>query len=130
MRATAKVKVNMRAIRRTIHRQVHPQIREALFDLREIIIEEFGGVKTGRMYRRPSRAFYQASGPGEPPAIRSGELLRSIGQPQFPTLNVGRLVIGAPHARFLERGTPRMAARPFIRPAVRLMLLRRRRGGR
>ena len=130
MRLTAKVKINHAACRRTIHRQVHPQISDALFDLRGIFAEQFGGVKTGRMYRRPGGGFYQASAPGEPPAIRSGELLRSIGQPTFPAPNVGQIRIGAPYAGKLERGTVKVAARPFVRPAVKLLIERRRRRGR
>jgi hypothetical protein len=79
VRITATVKVNHAVARRTVHRQVQPTIRQALFDLRAIFNELFGGIKTGRMYRRPGGGLYQASAPGEPPAIRSGELLRSIG---------------------------------------------------
>ena len=127
MRVTATVKINRAAVSRTIKRQAQSTIREALSDLRGIFAELFGGVKTGRMYRRPGGARYQASAPGEPPAIRSGELLRSIGQPAFPAPNVGQLRIGAPYAGFLERGTARVAARPFVRPAVKLLIERRRR---
>lgn len=128
MRVTATVKVNHAVCRRTIKRQVHPTIREALFELRGIFDEQFGGVKTGRMYRRPSGALYQASAPGESPAIRSGELLRSIGQPTFPAPNVGQMRIGAPYAGKLERGTVKFAARPFVRPAIKRLIERRRRG--
>jgi hypothetical protein len=128
MRVSVRVKVNIAACRRTIHRQVHPKISDALFDLHGIFAEQFGGVKTGRMYRRPGGGFYQASAPGETPAIRSGELLRSIGQPTFPAPNVGQLRIGAPHAGLLERGTVKAAARPFVHPAVKLLIERRRRG--
>lgn len=128
MRVSAKVKINRAGVTRTVKRQAHPVIRQALFDFRVILIEQFSGVKTGRMYRRPGGGQYQASAPGEPPAIRSGELLRSIGQPQFPAPNVGQLRIGAPHAALLERGTAKMAARPFIRPAIKTLIERRRRG--
>lgn len=130
MRVTAKVKINHAGLSRTIKRQVHPQIADALFDLRGIFDEEFGGVKTGKTYRRPGGSFYQASAPGEPPAIRSGDLLRSIGQPTFPAPNVGQMRIGAPYASLLERGTVKVAARPFVRPAVKLLIERRRRRGR
>jgi hypothetical protein len=129
MRVTARVKVNISACRRTIYRQAHPQISDALVDLAGIFSEEFGGVKTGRIYRR-ARGPHQASAPGEPPARDTRELERSISRPQFLSPNVGQLRIRAPHGRLLERGTPRMAARPFIRPAVKLMLIRRRKGGR
>lgn len=127
MRVTATVKVNRGTFTRSVKRQVQPTISEALFDLRGIFNELFGGIKTGRMYRRPGGGRYQASAPGEPPAIRSGELLRSIGQPTFPAPNVGQLRIGAPYAGKLERGTVKVAARPFVHPAVKLLIQRRRR---
>lgn len=130
MRVTATVKVNHAACRRTVYRQVRPTISEALFELRAIIVESFSGVKTGRMYRRPGGGLYQASAPGEPPAIRSGELLRSIGQPTFPAPNIGQMRIGAPYAGKLERGSVKVAARPFVHPAVKLLIERRRRGAR
>jgi hypothetical protein len=120
--------MNRAAFTRTVKRQVRPTISGALFELREIIVESFSGVKTGRMYRRPGGGLYQASAPGEPPAIRSGELLRSIGQPTFPAPNVGQMRIGAPHAGKLERGTVKAAARPFVHPAVKLLIERRRKG--
>jgi hypothetical protein len=130
MRISVRVKVNIAACRRTIHRQVHPKISDALFELIGIFDDQFSGVKTGPMYRRPGGGLYQASAPGEPPAIRSGDLKRSIGQPQFPAPNVGQLPIGAPYTGKLERGTVKMAARPFIHPAIKLLIERRRRRGR
>lgn len=129
IRVTAQVKVNRAACSRTIKRQVHPKIEDALFELIGIFDDQFSGVKTGRMYRRPGGGLYQASAPGEPPAIRSGELRRSIGQPQLPALNVGQLRIGDPKAKKLERGTDKFAARPFINPAVKFLIERRRRKG-
>jgi hypothetical protein len=127
VRVTAKVKINRAGFTRTVKRQVRPQIENALSDLPGIFNELFGGIKTGPMYRRPGGGLYQASAPGEPPAIRSRELLRSIGQPTFPAPNVGQMRIGAPHAGKLERGTVKMAARPFVHPAVKLLIERRRR---
>lgn len=125
---TAKVKVNHAACRRKIHRQVHPQIGEMLFDLREIFNELFGGIKTGRIYRR-ARGSHQASAPGEPPARDTGALERSIIGPFFPALNRGQLRITAPHAKKLNRGTDKIAARPFVVPAVKLLIERRRKKG-
>lgn len=107
---------------RSVERQVTPIMTEKLFDVRIFIIGEFGGAKSGRIYRRPGGGSYQASAPGQPPAIRTGELLRSISQPQVSRSGrflVGTLTIGADYAGFLERGTGRMAARPFIGPAIK-----------
>ena len=124
------VQLNAQALRQTILGQVRPTLQDVAFDLRARFAEGFGGVKTGRIYRRPApaRGTYRASAPGEPPAIRSGNLLRSISMPTFPAPNVAQLTISARYARFLERGTPRMAARPFVRPSIREVIRRFREG--
>lgn len=57
------------------------------------------------------------SAPGEPPAVDTGTLANSIeGKPHIR----GRTwhITGVEYGEFLEFGTPRMAARPFIYPAV------------
>ncbi len=63
------------------------------------------------------------SAPGNPPAVVSGELDRSI---VVRKVNVGFIgskkahatTAGAAYARMLEEGTIKMAARPFVRPAA------------
>lgn len=99
------------------------------------------GSKSGRIYRvgkTPSRAQaergatfreHQASAPGEPPAINTGTLSRSIRR------TVVREAWGRYRAtiswqvvylRFLEFGTTRMKARPSVRPALRILQTRMR----
>jgi HK97 gp10 family phage protein len=74
--------------------------------------------KTGRIYRKSKNVQHQASAPGEPPAVDSGELLRSImfDVHQF-ALEIG-VAGGAPYAEALEFGTKKMQPRPFLNPAV------------
>src|SRR4051812_47974766 len=60
-----------------------------------------------------------ASSPGQPPHMRSGELLAGIGhsvdeQGDGIVLSV---TSQAPHSTYLEYGTAHMAPRPFMRPA-------------
>lgn len=60
------------------------------------------------------------SAPGQPPAVRTGRLRASItwrpGQDaRSPYVDIGTAVFYAP---FVELGTSRMAARPFLRPAL------------
>lgn len=84
------------------------------------------GPKTGRRYRVPgTKREYTASAPGEAPAVRLGILRASI------------LVhfLGKKHARVrtdqdngLETGTRKMAARPYLRPALDKVAARVRRG--
>lgn len=57
------------------------------------------------------------STPGEPPGVDTGELRDSI---EVVRDRQGRwqLRVGAEHGLYLELGTSRMAARPFVRPAM------------
>lgn len=83
------------------------------------LVHQAGG---GRTYRlsNPTRV-HRASAPGQPPATDLGMLAASI------TWALGRdakglfAVVGSGlrKARWLELGTRRMAARPFLRPALR-----------
>jgi len=70
------------------------------------------GPKTGRMY-----GSHQASAPGEPPANRTGRLQRSL---KYKTRNHREMTIGAyaEYAGYLEAGTRKMKARPFVIKAV------------
>lgn len=64
--------------------------------------------------------FPPASVPGEPPHMRSGNLLNSIVKERIGlTLRVGvATAAAANYAKFLEIGTKKMAPRPFLRPAL------------
>lgn len=57
------------------------------------------------------------SAPGEPPAVDTGTLANSIEGKMHVRGREWRIT-GVEYGEFLEYGTPRMAARPFIRPAV------------
>lgn len=114
-----EVRTDSQAFRQAVTPRASLFIQDAVFALRAQFAALFGGGKTGRLYPRPRPVggVYRASAPGEPPAIRSGALFRSLRE-SFPEALTGELRIGAPYAAFLEEGTPRMAPRPFIRPAV------------
>lgn len=80
------------------------------------------GEKTGRIYRRGS-IVHRASAPGEAPASDTGRLVNSInsylnraagGLEAF--IVAGRGTVR--YARMLEFGTIKMAARPFMFPAL------------
>lgn len=59
---------------------------------------------------------HTASSPGEPPAVDTGRLRNSIDHAiGADHVDVGSSVAYAP---YLEYGTSRMAARPFMRPAI------------
>lgn len=61
---------------------------------------------------------HQASAPGDPPAIDTGNLVNSI---HNETDDMKSTVhIDAEYAGYLEYGTTRMAPRPYVAPAVEL----------
>ena len=76
--------------------------------------------RSGKVYRKPaSNKTYTASAPGEPPALRTGDLRRS-----FRPLAKSEIVQSAKHytpgirtdvkyAPFLEDGTNRISPRPY-----------------
>lgn len=72
------------------------------------------GTSAGRTYRRGGRV-HIASAPGAYPNTDYGELVRGMffGMTGYLTASWGNR---AKHAKPLEFGTSRMAARPFIRP--------------
>lgn len=87
------------------------------------VLSNAGG-RTGRVYQKSpgSSKKYTASAPGEPPALRSGDLRRSW-QP-LPTgemVGAGKVYTPGIHtdikyAPLLQDGTSKMAARPFEEP--------------
>lgn len=70
----------------------------------------------GREYPRGAKT-HRASAPGDGPAVDRGDLVKSI---QARKIGDGHYRVGVrePYAIFLEFGTRKMAARPFVRPAV------------
>ena len=87
--------------------------------------------KDGRRNPKTIRhlGFHKASAPGQPPARATGDLARSwqVGVKKRGSVerhgNVYRLVVGSnkPYAKWLEFGTSRMAARPYVRPVAEIM---------
>jgi HK97 gp10 family phage protein len=65
------------------------------------------------------------SSPGDAPHSDTGQLRQSIGSGRVtgimnPSVDVGSVKGGgAPYAKFLEFGTAKMQARPFLRPSVK-----------
>lgn len=73
---------------------------------------------TGRQYRRGS-TFHTASSPGEAPATDTGNLVRNITVEKKAVMHydVGSRK-NAPYGFWLEFGTSKMDARPWLTPAV------------
>jgi HK97 gp10 family phage protein len=77
---------------------------------------EAGRDSAGRFTAAP--VIKQASKPGEPPRKRTGNLQNSI---KTEVLTMVQVLVGPTvyYGKFLEFGTRKMAARPFMRPALK-----------
>jgi len=76
--------------------------------------------KTGKTYKRKNKT-HTASSAGNPPAIDGGTLVNSINYiVLIPNQNVfgGEVSASTGYAADLEFGTVKMAARPFMQPAL------------
>lgn len=106
-------------------------IRETIFKIQTAMLISFTGLKTGRFYRvSKTGKLHQASAPGEAPAVETGNLSNTVAQGvSFPSPTEGLISINAEYAALLEFGTLRMAARPYVTPAIRGVLDDLARGG-
>ncbi len=88
-------------------------------DIRSTIILSMRDTpKDGRTYKRGKKK-HIASSAGNPPAIDSGELIRSIVfDVRDMEVEVGSIIDDPPYPRWLEEGTEKMEARPWLEPAV------------
>lgn len=107
---------NASAFNKVIQQQVQPKLFSFLDKVAETMRFLMRLPKSGRFYGR-----HRASAPGQAPAILSGKLIGSIGEPVVRGLT-GTLRVTAPYAGFLERGTPLIAPRPFAETSARGVL--------
>ena len=106
----------LRAIERNLDRAAKEGAEKIADNVRHLMENS---PATGAVYHRPWGT-HQASAKGEPPAVDYGDLVNSIYTEKVaPGLYVAGLA--DPKAAWLEWGTPRMAARPSVRPAVAMV---------
>lgn len=74
------------------------------------------GERSGHVYSIRGKA-HQASAPGEPPAVDTGNLKNSLRVLEV-TDDYASFGTSADYAAYLEFGTRNMAARPYLRPAA------------
>ena len=111
-----------------ITHQVKARAYRAANELRSSALHVLKGERSGKEYRTPftKKATYTASAPGEPPALRSGNL-RMSWRPQTGSENTGKGLTVKPaittdvkYAPILQEGTKdgRIAPRPFEEPII------------
>lgn len=119
--AGRKIRAKASEIKGDVNRKVLSRGTRAVNELRNAELEVLRGQRSGKVYRKPytKKATYTASAPGEPPAVRTGNLrLHWNGEVRGQTSNGGvQLTIllesGERYAGYLESGTRKMAPRPF-----------------
>lgn len=76
------------------------------------------GSPRGRRYKR-GKKWHTASAPGQPPATDTGDLMNHVvSQASRTFVEIGESGTRKEHGKHLEYGTSRMAARPWLMPAV------------
>lgn len=92
-----------------------------------IYTTRFFTASNGKVIPYGTRPAHQASAPGEPPAVDTGRLRATIGTHAHVDEHGIRVDIGSgadpaipgvKYAKYLENGTRKMAARPFLRPSL------------
>lgn len=106
-------------IREKIESKLGKAVKKHSLRIAADIRASFKEPKHGRIYYYQGRRI-QASAPGEPPAIRSGQLYQNV-YPVFSPSGLQAMINprakGVFYAAWLEEGTSRMAPRPYITPA-------------
>ena len=121
-----KLMDEMKARQEKMEAQLGTAVKLAAQDVKNECVREISkGSRTGKTYKRRG-VEHQASAPGEFPKTDTGRLVGSLA---FRMLNALTAIAGsiagdsivAEYAKSLEFGTRKMAARPFLVPAVEKM---------
>ncbi len=113
------VTVDVRVLNNLINRlgnHVDTFVMAVAEDVRNDIVLSFGTGARGRTYRR-KRVVHVASAPGAPPNVDTGALRASMHVRRMGSAHY-RVQDGVPYGVFLELGSRRVAARPFVRPIL------------
>lgn len=112
-------KSNLHIVLEALNGRIERNVERACIHLQNQTKKTLTGQRSGRIYRvAGTKQRYQASAPGEPPAVRTGMLRNSIKYTVHGvSLSVKGVVgTGVRYAEWLEFGTSKMAPRPFLGP--------------
>ena len=113
-------KIDLAGISSQVLNQVNAELparaASASQSLRNASLEILRGQRGGRTYRKPGGGSYTASAPGEPPAVRSGNLRRNWRPVQYGANHQNPAIeSNVFYAGYMDNGTPggMIAPRPF-----------------
>lgn len=103
-------------------REVQEVVKKTTIEMDGEVKELLNKPGTGRVYQIPTKEgstrTHTASAPGQPPAKQYGFLIAGIRWEILGNRMTGRVRSQAEYSKGLEYGTPRVQARPFMRPAA------------
>ena len=108
--AKIQIKVNKAELTKIINQAENLVYDGSVYMAEEMKKSIASGAKSGRRY-----GSHTSSSPGQPPANWTGKLLKSIKVQK--SKGMAFVYVTAKYAEFLEFGTSKMRARPFIIPA-------------
>lgn len=112
------LKFHTKEVMHSMEQAASKKMAEATQAVRTQVLETLSGPRSGRTYYVPgTRRTYTASSPGQPPAIATSDLFKSI---STSVEGEGRKVIGKVgtdkiQGKMTEFGTRNMAPRPWLR---------------
>lgn len=112
------LKFHTKKVVKSIEDTAAKRMAEATQAVRTQVLETLSGNRSGRTYYVPgTKRTYTASSPGEPPAIATSELFKSI---STAVEGVARTIIGLVgtdkiQGKMTEFGTRNMAPRPWLK---------------
>jgi len=119
------IKPEIKRLVEKINYEAKSRAYRASNELRNAALTILRGQRSGRIYKRPfSSGKYTASAPGEPPALRSGDLRRSWRQKTASEKVGGSLTVkpaittDVKYAPILDDGSGKMASRPIEEPVI------------
>ena len=115
------VRVEVNRLVQELNQQAQAKARQGVNELRNAAILVLSKDGTGRRYKRGKSGWHIASAPGQPPAPDTGNLRRNWRQlvlAEFNGQGAGirirmRIKSDMPYSEFLEKGTRKMAPRPY-----------------
>lgn len=126
-RSKVTIKLNSHNILPKLESVATQRMFAAAQEVRNETIKTLSGNRTGRIYKVPgTQVTYTASAPGEPPAAQTGQLRNSVtavveNEDKSVKGIVGTELMKGLH---LEKGTSKMAPRPWLEPSFNKSLER------